>query len=52
MRPGRSAVVAMLHAAAAAVSAGHAVAAGLEGPAIGEWLRKARIAAIRDARTS
>jgi tRNA nucleotidyltransferase (CCA-adding enzyme) len=41
-----------LHAAAAAVSAGHAVATGLEGPAIGEWLRKARIAAIRDARTS
>ncbi|TNJ35749.1 multifunctional CCA addition/repair protein [Arenimonas terrae] len=41
-----------LHAAAAAVSAGHAVAAGLEGPAIGEWLRKARIAAIRDARGS
>ena len=41
-----------LHAAAAAVSAGHAVATGLEGPAIGEWLRKARIAAIRDARES
>jgi tRNA nucleotidyltransferase (CCA-adding enzyme) len=41
-----------LHAAAAAVSAGHAVATGLEGPAIGEWLRKARIAAIRDARAS
>jgi tRNA nucleotidyltransferase (CCA-adding enzyme) len=39
-----------LHAAAAAVSAGHAVATGLEGPAIGEWLRKARIAAIREAR--
>jgi tRNA nucleotidyltransferase (CCA-adding enzyme) len=41
-----------LHAAAAAVSAGHAVATGLEGPAIGEWLRKARIAAIRDARAA
>jgi tRNA nucleotidyltransferase (CCA-adding enzyme) len=41
-----------LHAAAAAVSAGHAVATGLEGPAIGEWLRKARIAAIREARAS
>jgi tRNA nucleotidyltransferase (CCA-adding enzyme) len=41
-----------LHAAAATVSAGHAVATGLEGPAIGEWLRKARIAAIRDARAA
>ncbi len=41
-----------LHAAAAAVSAGHAVATGLEGPAIGEWLRKARITAIRDALAS
>ena len=41
-----------LHAAAAAVSASHAVATGLEGPAIGEWLRKARITAIRDALAS
>ncbi|MFY2763077.1 multifunctional CCA addition/repair protein [Arenimonas sp. MALMAid1274] len=36
-----------LHAAAMAVSAGQAVGAGLEGPAIGEWLRKARIEAIK-----
>lgn len=41
-----------LHAAAASVSAGHAVAAGLEGPAIGEWLRKARIEAIKAARAA
>ena len=41
-----------LHAAAAAVSAGHAVATGLEGPAIGEWLRKARIEAIKAARAA
>ena len=36
-----------LHAAAMSVSSADAVAAGLEGPAIGEWMRKARIAAIR-----
>ncbi|MBP6625905.1 MAG: multifunctional CCA addition/repair protein [Arenimonas sp.] len=36
-----------LHAAAISVSAGHAVAAGLQGPAIGDWLRQARIAAIK-----
>ncbi|WP_339825539.1 multifunctional CCA addition/repair protein [uncultured Arenimonas sp.] len=41
-----------LHAAAAAVSAGHAVAKGLSGPAVGEWLRKARIEAIKAARDS
>ena len=38
-----------LHAAALAVRSGD-VAAGLEGPAIGEALRKARIAAIAAAR--
>ena len=38
-----------LHAAACAVSAGHAVANGLQGADVGEWLRKARVAAIRDA---
>jgi tRNA nucleotidyltransferase (CCA-adding enzyme) len=32
------------------VSAGHAVAKGLSGPAVGDWLRKARIEAIRAAR--
>ncbi len=36
-----------LHAAALSVSAGHAVASGLQGPAIGDWLRQARITAIR-----
>ena len=41
-----------LHAAAASVSAGHAVAKGLSGPAVGEWLRKARIEAIRAAKES
>ena len=39
-----------LHAAATSVSAGHAVAKGLSGPAVGDWLRKARIEAIRAAR--
>ncbi|KFL36476.1 multifunctional CCA addition/repair protein [Arenimonas donghaensis] len=39
-----------LHEAAAAVSAGHAVAQGLSGPAVGDWLRKARIEAIRSAK--
>ncbi|WP_374473770.1 multifunctional CCA addition/repair protein [Arenimonas sp.] len=39
-----------LHAAAAAISAGHAVASGLSGPDVGEWLRKARIAAIQSAK--
>ena len=45
-----AALLVKLHAAAAAISAGHAVASGLSGPDVGEWLRKARIAAIRDAR--
>ena len=39
-----------LHEAALSVSAGHAVAHGLEGVAVGDWLRKARIEAIRQAR--
>jgi tRNA nucleotidyltransferase (CCA-adding enzyme) len=39
------------HAAAMAVSAGHAVASGLSGVAVGDWLRGARIAAIRQARS-
>lgn len=39
-----------LHAAMMSVSAGHAVATGLEGPAIGEWLRKARVEALKAAR--
>jgi tRNA nucleotidyltransferase (CCA-adding enzyme) len=39
-----------LHAAAMQVSAADAVAAGLEGPAVGEWLRRRRIDAIRAAR--
>ena len=43
--PGR--LLQAMHAAAAAVSAGHAVATGLTGPAVGEWLRKARIDAIQ-----
>ncbi|KFN44261.1 hypothetical protein N790_10740 [Arenimonas malthae CC-JY-1] len=45
-----AALLVKLHAAAAAISAGHAVASGLSGPDVGEWLRKARIAAIRDAK--
>lgn len=40
------------HAAAQAVSAGHAVAKGLQGEAIGAWLRQARIEAIRAALTN
>ena len=39
-----------LHAAALSVSAGQAVASGITGTAVGEWLRKARIEAIRRAR--
>ncbi len=39
-----------LHAAACSVSAADAVAMGLSGEAVGAWLRKARIAAIREAR--
>ena len=39
-----------LHAAACAVQARDLDTGGLEGPAIGEALRKARIAAIRDAK--
>jgi tRNA nucleotidyltransferase (CCA-adding enzyme) len=35
-----------LHAAAQAVSAGAAIASGLKGVAVGDWLRQARIAAI------
>jgi tRNA nucleotidyltransferase (CCA-adding enzyme) len=35
-----------------AVSAGHAVASGLSGAAVGDWLRGARIEAIRQARTA
>ncbi|MBW8311718.1 MAG: multifunctional CCA addition/repair protein [Rhizobium sp.] len=45
-----AALLVRLHAAAAAISAGHAVASGLSGPDVGEWLRKARIAAIRNAK--
>jgi tRNA nucleotidyltransferase (CCA-adding enzyme) len=41
-----------LHAAAMAISAGHAVASGLSGAAVGDWLRTARIEAIRQARTA
>jgi tRNA nucleotidyltransferase (CCA-adding enzyme) len=39
-----------LHAAAMTVSAGQAVASGLSGTDVGEWLRKARIEAIAAAR--
>jgi tRNA nucleotidyltransferase (CCA-adding enzyme) len=39
-----------LHEAALAVSAGQAVAHGLQGVAVGDWLRKARIEAIKQAR--
>jgi tRNA nucleotidyltransferase (CCA-adding enzyme) len=39
-----------MHAAAMSVSAGHAVATGLTGPAVGDWLRKARTTAITQAR--
>ncbi len=35
-----------MHEAMLAVSAGQAVAQGLQGPAIGEWLRRQRIAAV------
>jgi tRNA nucleotidyltransferase (CCA-adding enzyme) len=41
-----------LHEAALSVSAGHAVANGLQGVAVGDWLRKARIEAIKTARCS
>ncbi len=37
-----------LHAAALAISAGNAVASGLKGVAVGDWLRQARIAAITE----
>jgi len=40
-----------LHEAALAVSAGHAVAHGLQGVAVGDWLRKARTEAIKTARS-
>jgi tRNA nucleotidyltransferase (CCA-adding enzyme) len=40
------------HAAAMTVSAGHAVASGLSGIAVGDWLRGARIEAIKQARTT
>jgi tRNA nucleotidyltransferase (CCA-adding enzyme) len=46
----QAATLRRLHAAALAVSAADAVAAGLEGAAIGEWLRQRRIDAIRTAR--
>jgi tRNA nucleotidyltransferase (CCA-adding enzyme) len=46
----QAATLRRLHAAALAVSAADAVAAGLEGEAIGEWLRQRRIDAIRTAR--
>jgi tRNA nucleotidyltransferase (CCA-adding enzyme) len=39
-----------LHSAAMTVSAGQAVASGLSGTDVGEWLRKARIEAIAAAR--
>jgi tRNA nucleotidyltransferase (CCA-adding enzyme) len=39
-----------LHEAALSVSAGQAVAHGLQGVAVGDWLRKARIEAIKQAR--
>ena len=42
------ALLVRLHAAAMTVSATDAVAAGLEGPAVGEWLRRQRIAAIKN----
>ena len=41
-----------LHAAALTVSAAQAVTSGLTGAAIGEWLRKARIEAIKQAMTA
>ena len=43
------ALLVRMHAAAMGVSAADAVASGLEGPAVGEWLRRQRIAAIRAA---
>lgn len=48
--PGR--LLLKLHAATLPVSAGHAVATGLEGAAVGEWLRQARIEAIKSALAS
>jgi tRNA nucleotidyltransferase (CCA-adding enzyme) len=45
-----AALLARLHAAACAVSARDLDTTGLEGPAIGEALRKARIAAISEAK--
>ncbi|KFN49059.1 multifunctional CCA addition/repair protein [Arenimonas composti] len=47
--PPRRQLLAM-HAAAMAVTAADALAAGLEGTAVGEWLRRARGAAIAAAR--
>ena len=47
-----AALLKKLHAAALVVSAGHAVASGLVGTAIGDWLRAARIAAIKAAKAS
>jgi tRNA nucleotidyltransferase (CCA-adding enzyme) len=43
-----AALLLRLHAAASAITARDIDTAGLEGPAVGEALRKARIAAIRD----
>ena len=48
----QAALLKKLHAAALVVSAGHAVASGLVGTAIGDWLRAARIAAIKAAQAS
>lgn len=45
-----AALLLKLHEAAASASAGHAVAQGLSGPAVGDWLRKARIDAIKIAK--
>ncbi len=42
----QAAMLRACHEAMLAVSAGQAVAQGLEGPAIGEWLRRQRIAAV------
>ena len=46
----QAAMLRACHDAMLAVSAGQAVAQGLEGPAIGEWLRRQRIAAVAAVR--
>ncbi len=48
----QAALLLRLHAAAAAVRGADVVREGLTGPALGDALRKARIAAIRDARSA